>query len=305
MACGLPRFARIDDRRSHLQRKSTVCGITGFLSATADPSPIISSTPASAGLLRYVLFPPAAPACLRFQTKNMQQPIFQFGSEPQNTSNPLASSSHCSSVQERLVTYGSEALDTAEHLGLILGSQKAADVLLDHFGSLAVLARASVEELLPFVSSSKALRLVSSLRMGAVALREERQSLTIDSPEAIADLCSEMRFLDREWLRVVLLNTKQQLIKVATVSQGSVNESLAHPREVFKPAIVLSAYSFILVHNHPSGDPSPSEADMRLTRRILEGSRLLQLHLVDHVIIGMPAPGRSSYFSFKEAGVIS
>jgi DNA repair protein RadC len=116
---------------------------------------------------------------------------------------------------------------------------------------------------------------------------------------------NEVRFLDREWLRVVLLNAKQQLIKVATVSQGSVNESLAHPREVFKPAIVLSAYSFIMVHNHPSGDPSPSEADMRLTRRILEGSRILQLHLVDHIIIGMPAPGRSSYFSFKEDGVIS
>ena len=85
--------------------------------------------------------------------------------------------------------------------------------------------------------------------MGAVALREEGQSLTIDGTEAIADLCSEMRFLDREWLRIVLLNAKQQLIKVATVSQGSVNESLAHPREVFKPAIVLSAYSFIMVPN--------------------------------------------------------
>jgi DNA repair protein RadC len=203
------------------------------------------------------------------------------------------------------VTYGSEALDTTEHLGLILGSQKAADTLLKHFGSLAVLARASVEELLPFVPRSRALRLVSSLRMGAVALREERQSLTIDSPEAIADLCSEMRFLDREWLRVVLLNAKQQLIKVATVSRGSVNESLAHPREVFKPAIVLSAYSFILVHNHPSGDPSPSEADLRLARRISEASRVLQLNLIDHVIIGSPAPGRSSYFSFKEGGVIS
>ncbi|MBV8224230.1 MAG: hypothetical protein JO232_03450, partial [Verrucomicrobia bacterium] len=71
--------------------------------------------------------------------------------------------------------------------------------------------------------------------------------------EAIADLCFEMRFLDREWLRVVLLKAKQQLIKVATVSQGSVNESLAHPRQVFKPAIVLSAYSFIMVHNQPSG----------------------------------------------------
>jgi DNA repair protein RadC len=141
--------------------------------------------------------------------------------------------------------------------------------------------------------------------MGAVALREERQSLTIDSPLAIADLCSEMRFLDREWLRVVLLNAKQHLIKVVTVSQGSVNESLAHPREVFKPAIVHSAYSFIMVHNHPSGDPSPSEADMRLTRRILEAARILQLQLVDHVIIGAPSPGRRSYFSFKEGGVIS
>jgi DNA repair protein RadC len=234
----------------------------------------------------------------------MQQHIFQFGSEPQNTTIPQPPSSHCSSVQERLVTYGSEALDTAEHLGLILGSQKQADALLKHFGSLPPLARASVEELLPFIPRSKALRLVSSLRMGAVALREERQSLVIDNPLAIAELCSEMRFLDRESLRVVLLNTKQQLIKVTTVSQGTLNESLDHPREIFKPVIVHSAYAFIMVHNHPSGDPSPSEADLRLTRRINEASRILQLQLIDHVIIGAPAPNRNSYFSFKESGVI-
>ena len=157
----------------------------------------------------------------------MQPHFFSFESSELQKNKPDPSS-HCSSVQERLVTCGSEALDTAEHLGLILGSQKQADALLEHFGSLTVLARASVQELLPFVSQSKALRFVSSLRIGAVALREERQSLTIDSPEAVADLCSEMRFLDREWLRVVLLNAKQQLIKVATVSQGSVNESLGH-----------------------------------------------------------------------------
>jgi DNA repair protein RadC len=127
----------------------------------------------------------------------------------------------------------------------------------------------------------------------------------LDCPVAIADLCSEMRFLDRELLRVVLLDAKQHLIKVANVSQGTVNESLAHPREIFKPVITHSAYSFILVHNHPSGDPSPSEADLRLTRRIKEASRVLELNLIDHVIIGSPAPGRSSYFSFKEGGVIS
>ena len=223
----------------------------------------------------------------------MQQHIFSFESGELQKNKP-DTSSHCSSAQERLATYGSEALDSMEHLGLILGSQKQADALLKHFGSLNQLSRASVDELLPFVSRSKALRLVSSLRMGAVALREERQSLTIDSPLAIADLCSEMRFLDRESLRVVLLNAKQHLIKVATVSQGTLNEAPAHPREICKPVITHSAYSFILVHNHPSGDPSPSEADLRLTRRIKEASRVLELNLIDRVIIGDPAPGRSS-----------
>ena len=121
--------------------------------------------------------------------------------------------------------------------------------LLEHFGSLTVLARASVQEFLPFLPRTKALRLIGSLRMSAVVLGEERESLTIDSPLQIA----EMRFLDRESLRVALLNAKQHLIKVATVSQGTVNESLAHPREIFKPAIVHSAYRFVMVHNHPSG----------------------------------------------------
>jgi DNA repair protein RadC len=233
----------------------------------------------------------------------MPQQFFSFESELQN--NNQTPSSHCSSVEERLVTYGSEALDSCEHLGLILGSHRDADALLKHFGSLAILARISVEQLLPFISRAKAIRLVSSLRMGAVTLREERQSVTIDSPAIVAELCSEMRFLDRESLRVVLLNTKQHLIKVVTVSQGTVNESLAHPREIFKPVITHSAYSFVMVHNHPSGDPSPSEADLRLTRRINEASRILQLNLMDHVIVGTAAPGRNDYFSFKEAGVIS
>jgi DNA repair protein RadC len=182
----------------------------------------------------------------------MPQQFFSFESELQNTTTE-PSSSHCSSVQERLVTYGSEALDCCEHLGVILGSQRDANALLQHFGSLAILAQASVQQLLPFISRSKAIRLVSSLRMGAVTLREERQSITIDSPEIVAELCSEMRFLDRELLRVVLLNAKQHLIKVVTVSQGTVNESLAHPREIFKPVITHSAYSFVMVHNHPSG----------------------------------------------------
>jgi DNA repair protein RadC len=233
----------------------------------------------------------------------MPQQFFSFESELQNTT-PEPSSSYCSSVQERLVTYGSEALDSSEHLGVVLGSQRDADALLQHFGSLSILAQASVEQLLPFVSRSKAIRLVSSLQMGAVTLREERRSITINSPEIVAELCSEMRFLDRELLRVVLLNAKQHLIKVVTVSQGTVNESLAHPREIFKPVITHSAYSFVMVHNHPSGDATPSEADIRLTRRINEASRILDLKLMDHVIIGTPAPSRAPYALSRPASSI-
>ena len=170
-------------------------------------------------------------------------------SKAANSKKKPDSSSHCSSVQDRLAVYGSEALDTIEHLGLILGSQKKAQTHLEHFGSLDLLSRASVEQLTSFISRSKALRLISSLRLSAVVPREERKSLTIDNLVSIAGLCSEMRFLDRESLRVVLLNAKQQLIKVAVVSQGSVNESIAHPREIFKPVITHSAYSFIMVHN--------------------------------------------------------
>jgi DNA repair protein RadC len=160
--------------------------------------------------LRLLAFFRGAQLALRFRLEKYATAIFSFESELQNTTTE-PSSSHCSSVQERLVTYGSEALDSSEHLGVILGSQKDANALLQHFGSLAILAQASVEQLLPIISRSKAIRLVSSLRMGAVTLREERQSITIDSPEIVAELCSEMRFLDRELLRVVLLNAEATL----------------------------------------------------------------------------------------------
>ncbi len=142
-----------------------------------------------------------------------------------------------------------EALDSVEHLGLILGDQTKAAALLQNFGSIPQLARASVQELLPFLSRAKAVRAVSALRLAAVALRQERQQLTIDNPRSIADLCSEMRFLSHESLRVVLLNAKQQLIKVVSVGEGTLNEAPAHPREIFKPVIVYSAYAFVMVHN--------------------------------------------------------
>ena len=89
------------------------------------------------------------------------------------------------------------------------------------------------------------------------------------------------------------------------MSHSVVEESLSsYPRDIFRPVIGQSAYAFVLVHNHPSGDPAPSEADIRLTRRLAEGARVLQINVLDHVIVGQSFEGRPGYFSFKEAGVI-
>ncbi len=127
----------------------------------------------------------------------------------------------------------------------------------------------------------------------------------LTEPAEVYDLLGlELRALHRESLRVILLNTRFQLMRVEEVSLGSMNESIAHPREVFRPAIVYAAYAVIVAHNHPSGDPSPSQADHSLTRRLREAAELLQIRLLDHVIIGGPAEGRLPYFSFKEAGIL-
>ena len=103
---------------------------------------------------------------------------------------------------------------------------------------------------------------------------------------------------------MVLLDTRLHLLRVSEISLGSLAECIAHPRDIFRTVIEHNAYGFILVHNHPSGDPSPSDADRRLTIRIAEAARILQVNFCDHVILGVPAPSRSPYFSFKEAGII-
>ena len=110
--------------------------------------------------------------------------------------------------------------------------------------------------------------------------------------------------LRKESLRVLLLDTRYRFVGFEEISIGSVNESIAHPRDVFRPAVIAFAYAVIVVHNHPSGDTSPSQADHSLTRRLAEAAELLQIKLLDHIIIGAPAEGNPGYFSFKEAGVL-
>ena len=146
--------------------------------------------------------------------------------------------------------------------------------------------------------------LVAALSMSTIAETEHARSGVFGDPESVYRACADMKLFNQEVLRVVLLDARQRLITMIDVTKGGLNESLAHPREIFRPVISHSAYSFILVHNHPSGDSSPSEADLRLTRRISEAARILQIQLLDHVIIGQPMNDRQGYFSFKESGAL-
>ena len=245
-------------------------------------------------------------ASLRFRPKNMLQHIFQFESELQNSSQEAAPSSPSLSptVSEKLERYGSSALSGVEHLILIVGKEELAVTLVRHFGSIKALSRASLHQLIQFVPRRKAEMLMAALSMSTIGESEHARSEAFDSPDTVYNACVDMKLLNQEVLRVLLLDTRQRLITMIDVTKGGLNESLAYPRDIFRPVIVHSAYSFILAHNHPSGDPSPSEADLRLTRRLSEAARILQIQMLDHVIIGEPMNGRQGYFSFKEAGTI-
>jgi len=178
---------------------------------------------------------------------------------------------------------------------------------MDRYCSLSGFRRCSVKEIasIPGIGPAKAIQLVAAFGLSQRLANERLSRQKLDSPELVHDLvAAEMRTLHKESLRVILLDTRYHLLRMEEVSLGSVNESIAHPRDVFRPAVISSAYAVIVVHNHPSGDPSPSQSDHSLTRRLAEAAELLQIKLLDHIIIGAPAEGRLPYFSFKEAGVL-
>jgi DNA repair protein RadC len=216
--------------------------------------------------------------------------------------------------REKLVARGTQALTDAEVLAILLrtgtrgqNAVELAGYLLAQYGSLGQVARAEVAELrrIKGIGSAKAIQLVAAFAVGSRLAAEQAGTECLDTPEAVYRLCAaELRLLDRESLRTILLDTRYRLITMCEISRGTLNESLAHPREIFKTAISHSAYAMVLVHNHPSGDPSPSEADLRLTRKLAEAARLLQINLLDHIIVGMEGRSRVGYFSFKEAGLL-
>jgi len=216
--------------------------------------------------------------------------------------------------REKLLARGPTALIDPELIAILLGSGlpcanaiEVARQLLEKYKSLTGLSRCNVDELRKIrgIGKAKAMHLVAAFQLGRRLANERLTRQKLDSPELVYELLeAEMRALHKESLRVILLDTRYHHLATEQVSLGSVNESIAHPRDVFRPALVASAYAVIVVHNHPSGDPSPSQSDHSLTRRLAEAAELLQIKLLDHVIIGGPAEGRQPYFSFREAGVL-
>ncbi|HET9857799.1 MAG TPA: DNA repair protein RadC [Chthoniobacterales bacterium] len=216
--------------------------------------------------------------------------------------------------REKLAARGASALTDPELIAILLRTgmtgKNAVEVgrdLLKKYGSLRGLSRCTVDELkkVPGVGFTKAVQLAAAFNLGNRLAREVLANQKIDSPELVNELVGgEMRMLRKEAMRVVLLDTRYHLIRTEDVSTGTVNESIAHPRDVFRPAVIASAYAVIVVHNHPSGDPSPSQADHSLTRRLAEAAELMQIKLLDHIIIGAQSNNGPGYFSFKEAGVL-
>jgi len=194
--------------------------------------------------------------------------------------------------RQRLLSGNAEALSDASLLSVLLDSPSTnrATVLLAEHPIPDGLWRVCAEDLIALdgVGPAAAARVLACLEMSrrASAWRSSRRP-TISTPEDVVELCApQLRGLDREHFWALALNTKNQLLKMVEVSVGSLNASIVHPRELFRDAVRLSAASVVVVHNHPSGDPTPSGADIQLTRRLAKAGDVLGIELLDHVVIG-------------------
>ncbi len=211
--------------------------------------------------------------------------------------------------RERLALRGPGGLSAAELIALLWGSGSrgrsavdlATDALARHEG-LTGLARATDGELeaLPGVGAAKAAQLTAAFELGRRLMADwPTGRWTIRSPHDVADrLLLQMGRLEREELRVVLLNTKNVVLRVVTVYQGNVSSSLVRIGELFRDAVRLNATGVILVHNHPSGDPTPSPDDLHLTAEALAAGRLLDIDVLDHLVVGHDA-----WVSLRDRGV--
>jgi len=214
--------------------------------------------------------------------------------------------------RERLKNLGARALSSQELLALVIGrgipgksAINVAQELLTQFGNIQAVSRATIEELsrIRGIGLAKAAQIHAAFELGRRQDLEPDDNMgqyRITSPHTLVKaIRKSILEKAKEHFKLVLLNTRNKIIGISTISIGTLNASLVHPREVFKDALVHSASSIILVHNHPSEDPEPSDDDMMLTRRLADAGRLMGIEVLDHIIVT-----RAGYTSFKERGLL-
>ena len=213
--------------------------------------------------------------------------------------------------RERLLKEGAQALSNQELIAVILGTGtrkesvlQLSQRILHYFNGLRLLKESTVKELklINGVGDTKAMQLLAAIELGSRVhkLAQVEDRVVIRSPEDVSRFVMEdMRFLQQEHFVALYLNTKNYVIHKKTVFIGSLNSSIVHPREIFKEAFRHSAASIICLHNHPSGDPTPSREDIEVTKRLVESGRVVGIELLDHIIIG-----DKKFTSMKEKGYV-
>ena len=216
--------------------------------------------------------------------------------------------------RERLLADGAEALSNADLVAILLRTGRKgesvlqiAQKLLATYGSLDQLSKATWQDLCKIkgIGRDKAATLAAAFKLAARMAREIRIEMPLlDTPERVADLLrEENRPREVEHFQVALLNTRRRLIRVEDLSDGTLDMLMVHPREVFRAAIAAGAAAIILVHNHPSGDPTPSESDIKVTRDLIRAGQLLKIDVLDHVILGRRTTEREKdWVSLRELG---
>jgi len=200
--------------------------------------------------------------------------------------------------RERLARQGEKSLTNAELLAVLIGSgtrdhsavMLASRLLAMDERGLLYLSECTLEDLkeVKGIGSAKASRILCAIELGRRLSSQPRgKTVSVGSPADVSQLfMEEMRHLKKEHFKVLLLNTKNEIITIDEVSVGNLNSAIVHPREVFVKAVKKSASSVILVHNHPSGNPQPSREDTDLTARLVESGRILGIEVLDHIVIG-------------------
>lgn len=213
--------------------------------------------------------------------------------------------------REKLYDYGPKALSNEELLAIIIRTGNNEDTAIDlarrllskDERGLVALRDITLQELMETkgIGKCKAAQILAAIEIGKrINYLDALSKVKINEPSTIANLfMDEMRYLQKEHFRVVLLDTKNQIIVTEEISVGTLNASIVHPRDVFRAAIKRNANSIILIHNHPSGDPTPSREDINISHRLLEAGNLIGIKVLDHIIIG-----DNKYVSFKEKNLI-